>query len=58
MYQFGWFSTGRGKGSRELFKVALDGINSGQIPNARISYVFCRAANRVNRRKPTSLSNS
>ena len=41
MYQFGWFSTGRGKGSRELFKVALDGINSGQIRNARISYVFC-----------------
>lgn len=41
MYQFGWFSTGRGKGSRELFKVALDGISSGQIKNARISYVFC-----------------
>jgi folate-dependent phosphoribosylglycinamide formyltransferase PurN len=41
MYQFGWFSTGRGKGSRELFKTALDGIASGQIKNARISYVFC-----------------
>ncbi len=41
MYYFGWFSTGRGKGSRELFKVALNGINSGRIQNARISYVFC-----------------
>ncbi len=41
MYHFGWFSTGRGKGSRELFRVAMDGIQSGQIQNARISYVFC-----------------
>jgi folate-dependent phosphoribosylglycinamide formyltransferase PurN len=41
MYQFGWFSTGRGKGSRELFKVALSGIDSGQIRDAGISYVFC-----------------
>ncbi len=41
MYRFGWFSTGRGKGSRELFKVALNGIKSGQIKNAAISYVFC-----------------
>ena len=41
MYHFGWFSTGRGKGSRELFKVALNGIKSGQIKNAAISYVFC-----------------
>lgn len=41
MYRFGWFSTGRGKGSRELFKVALNGIRSGQIADAAISYVFC-----------------
>ncbi|MDD4923708.1 MAG: formyltransferase family protein [Dehalococcoidales bacterium] len=41
MYHFGWFSTGRGKGSRELFKVALNGIKSGQIESAAISYVFC-----------------
>ncbi|MFA5628955.1 MAG: formyltransferase family protein [Dehalococcoidales bacterium] len=41
MYKFGWFSTGRGKGSRELFKVALDNIKSGKIENASISYVFC-----------------
>jgi folate-dependent phosphoribosylglycinamide formyltransferase PurN len=41
MYHFGWFSTGRGKGSRELFKVALNGIKTGQIGNADISFVFC-----------------
>jgi phosphoribosylglycinamide formyltransferase-1 len=41
MYHFGWFSTGRGRGSRELFKVALNGIKTGQIGNAEISFVFC-----------------
>jgi phosphoribosylglycinamide formyltransferase 1 len=41
MYHFGWFSTGRGKGSRELLKVAHNGIETGQIKNAKISFVFC-----------------
>jgi phosphoribosylglycinamide formyltransferase 1 len=41
MYHFGWFSTGRGKGSQELLKVACNGIKTGQIGNADISFVFC-----------------
>ncbi|MDD4873708.1 MAG: formyltransferase family protein [Dehalococcoidales bacterium] len=41
MYHFGWFSTGRGEGSRELLKVACNGIKNGQIKNAEISFVFC-----------------
>jgi phosphoribosylglycinamide formyltransferase 1 len=41
MYHFGWFSTGRGKASRELLKVAYTGIKSGKIKNAEISFVFC-----------------
>jgi folate-dependent phosphoribosylglycinamide formyltransferase PurN len=40
MYQLGWFSTGRGKGSRKLLKAAQDSIKSGEI-EAEIAFVFC-----------------
>src|SRR4030042_1181705 len=40
MYQIGWFSTGRGKGSRDLLTVVQDSIRQGDI-EARISFVFC-----------------
>jgi len=38
--QIGWFSTGRGPGSRNLLKTILENIASGII-NAKISFVFC-----------------
>ena len=40
MYQLGWFSTGRGKGSRGLLKAVHDSIESGEI-DAEIAFVFC-----------------
>jgi folate-dependent phosphoribosylglycinamide formyltransferase PurN len=40
MYQLGWFSTGRGKGSRGLFQTVQDNITSGRL-EAEISFVFC-----------------
>jgi len=40
MYQLGWFSTGRGKGSRGLLKAVQDSIRSGEI-EAEIAFVFC-----------------
>ena len=40
MYQLGWFSTGRGKGSRGLLKAAQDSITSGEV-EAEIAFVFC-----------------
>jgi len=40
MYQLGWFSTGRGKGSRGLLKTVQDSIKSGEI-EAEIAFVFC-----------------
>ena len=40
MYQLGWFSTGRGKGSRGLLRSVHDRIKSGEI-EARIAFVFC-----------------
>ena len=39
MYRIGWFSTGRGKGSRDLLTVTLDSIRGGEI-DAEISFVF------------------
>lgn len=39
-YTIGWFSTGRGPGSRNLLKFVMDAIAVGQI-QARVSYVFC-----------------
>lgn len=40
MYQVGWFSTGRGPGSRGLLTSAHDRINQGKL-EAAISFVFC-----------------
>ena len=40
MLKLGWFSTGRGEGSRNLFSTALEYTQSGYI-NAEIQYVFC-----------------
>ncbi len=40
MYQLGWFSTGRGKGSRGLLKAVHDSIESGEI-DAEFAFVFC-----------------
>ncbi len=40
MYKLGWFSTGRGKGSRGLLKAVHDSIKAGEI-NAEIAFVFC-----------------
>jgi len=40
MYQLGWFSTGRGQGSRGLLKAVHDSIQSGEI-EAEIAFVFC-----------------
>jgi len=40
MYQLGWFSTGRGKGSRGLLNAVHDSIKSGEL-KAEIAFVFC-----------------
>lgn len=40
MYQIGWFSTGRGKGSRDLLTVAHESIRRGKL-EATIPFVFC-----------------
>jgi len=40
MYKLGWFSTGRGMGSKNLLKAAYDSIKSGEI-EAEIEFVFC-----------------
>jgi folate-dependent phosphoribosylglycinamide formyltransferase PurN len=40
MYKFGWFSTGRGKGSRDLLEIACNAIQEGEI-KAKIDFVFC-----------------
>ena len=40
MYHLGWFSTGRGKGSRGLLKAVHDSIKSGEI-DAEFAFVFC-----------------
>lgn len=40
MYKIGWFSSGRGAGSRALLTTIVSGINSGEIP-AEIVFVFC-----------------
>ena len=37
--RLGWFSTGRGEGSRGLLTAALDAIDSGRL-NAQIEFVF------------------
>jgi len=40
MYKLGWFSTGRGGGSRALLTKMRDDIESGNV-KARIDFVFC-----------------
>ena len=40
MYKLGWFSTGRGKGSRGLLQAVQNKIKSGEI-DAEIDFVFC-----------------
>ncbi len=39
-YKVGWFSTGRGAGSKALLKAACDAIKSGEL-NTEIEFVFC-----------------
>lgn len=40
MYKLGWFSTGRGPGSRNLLTAVYQSIKSGEI-KAEIEFVFC-----------------
>ena len=40
MYQIGWFSTGRGKGSRDLLTIAHQSMHQGKL-KATIPFVFC-----------------
>jgi phosphoribosylglycinamide formyltransferase-1 len=39
-YKIGWFSTGRGAGSRGMLKAAQEAIISGEL-NAEIEFVYC-----------------
>ncbi len=39
-YQIGWFSTGRGPGSRALLQTTQDAIKSGEL-DAEIEFVYC-----------------
>jgi folate-dependent phosphoribosylglycinamide formyltransferase PurN len=39
-YKIGWFSTGRGSGSKALLKAAQDAIKAGEL-DAEIEFVFC-----------------
>jgi phosphoribosylglycinamide formyltransferase-1 len=39
-YKVGWFSTGRGSGSKALLKTTYDAIKAGEL-NAEIEFVFC-----------------
>lgn len=40
MYEIGWFSTGRGEGSRALLTRMHEEIEQGQV-TAKIAFVFC-----------------
>jgi len=40
MYRIGWFSTGRGEGSRALLQTIQGSIRKGEI-SAKIDFVFC-----------------
>lgn len=39
-YKIGWFSSGRGAGSRALLTTMKEGIDKGEV-NAEIAFVFC-----------------
>lgn len=41
--RIGWFSTGRGPGSRALLSAAVEAIRRGELP-AEIAFVFCNRA--------------
>ncbi|MSQ11748.1 MAG: hypothetical protein EXR48_03530 [Dehalococcoidia bacterium] len=43
MLTLGWFSTGRGEGSRGLLSCTMEAIQRGEL-DARIGYVFCNRA--------------
>ena len=40
MLRLGWFSTGRGPGSRNLLKAVMDGKERGEL-DVEIAFVFC-----------------
>ena len=40
MLRIGWFSTGRGEGSKALLRAAMDAIQKGDL-KAEIAFVFC-----------------
>lgn len=44
MLRLGWFSTGRGPGSRNLLKAVMDGKLSGDL-DVEVSFVFCNWTN-------------
>jgi phosphoribosylglycinamide formyltransferase-1 len=39
-YKIGWFSTGRGEGSKALLKTTFDAIKAGEL-DAQIEFVYC-----------------
>ena len=43
MFRLGWFSTGRGEGSRGLLRLTQDRIASGYLP-VEVQFVFCNRA--------------
>ena len=43
MLRLGWFSTGRGEGSRGLYTCVKDAIDTGEL-EAEIAFVFCNRA--------------
>jgi len=40
LYRIGWFSTGRGEGSKNLLRAAQQAVSSGEL-RAKIDFVFC-----------------
>jgi phosphoribosylglycinamide formyltransferase-1 len=40
MYKIGWFSTGKGEGSKGLLRTAQESIETGEL-KAKIEFVFC-----------------
>ncbi len=44
MLRLGWFSTGRGPGSRNLLQAIMDRIGSGEL-DAEVAFVFCNWTN-------------
>lgn len=40
-FKIGWFSTGRDKAARDLLNTVYKDIGEGNIPQSRISFIFC-----------------